>query len=87
MMTDNFQNYAASLRDPVRNAETVVPDDASDLSTVTRAIYVGLTGDIRATLVGGSDVTFRSLPVGWHPIRVQKIWATGTTASDIVACD
>ncbi len=23
--------------------------------------------------------------VGWHPIRVTRVWGTGTTASDIVA--
>lgn len=85
-MSDNFQNYTASLRDPVRTAETVIPNDAQDLNSVSRAVYVGGQGDLRVTLAGGEDITFRSAPVGWHPIRVQRVWATGTTAADIVAC-
>jgi len=85
-MSDNFQNYTASLRDPVRTAETVTPSDATDLSAVSRAIYVGGQGDLRVTLANGDDVTFRSAPVGWHPIRVQRVWTTGTSATDIVSC-
>lgn len=85
-MSDNFQNYSSSLRDPVRNAEQVTPSDSGDLSTVSRAIYVGGAGDLRVTLADGSDVIFRAAPVGWHPVRARQIWATGTTATDIVAC-
>ncbi len=85
-MSDNFQNYTSSLRDPVRAAEQVTPSDSTDLASVSRAIYVGGSGDLRVTLVDGSDVIFRTAPVGWHPVRARQVWATGTTATDIVAC-
>ena len=85
-MSDAYQNYTPSLRDPVRSGETVTPSDGADLPHTTRAIYVGGQGDLRVTLAAGGDVIFRSAPVGWHPIRVQRIWATGTSATDIVAC-
>lgn len=85
-MSDAYQNYTSSLRDPVREAETVTPDDGTDLNSVSRALYVGGQGDLRVTLVNGSDVIFRSAPVGWHPVRAQRVWATGTSATDIIAC-
>lgn len=85
-MSDAFQNYSSSLRDPVRSAETVTPNDGTDIGSVSRAVYVGGPGDLRVTLADGSDVIFRSAPVGWHPIRAQRIWASGTTATDIIAC-
>lgn len=31
-------------------------------------------------------VTFKSLAAGvWHPMRIAKVYKTGTTATDIVA--
>lgn len=51
-----------------------------------RAIYVGVSGDIKMTLRGSSTpVTFKSAPVGVLAVRPVTIWATGTTASDILA--
>ena len=85
-MSDAFQNYAPSLRDPVCKAEVVSPNDTIDLASVSRAVYVGGQGDLRVTLADGGVATFRSAAVGWHPIRVQRVWATGTSATDIVAC-
>lgn len=85
-MSDKYKSYVAGLRDPIQSAVAVVPNDAQDLGETSRAIYVGGTGDVQVTLVSGDTLTFRSLLVGWHPIRVSRVWATGTTATDIVAC-
>jgi hypothetical protein len=46
---------------------------------------VGGAGNMRVTMLGGGIVTFTGLPVGWHPIRVTRVWATNTTATNIVA--
>lgn len=85
-MSDDFKSYSASLRDPISSAQDVTPNDTSDLSKTTRAIYVGAPGDLRLTLVGGETVTFQSAGNGWHPVRATRIWATGTTATSIMAC-
>lgn len=85
-MSDPFAKYPITLADPLNSAEAVTPNDAVDLSTATRAIFVGTAGDLRVTLVGGSIVTFPNAGAGWHPLRVSRVWATGTTASDIVGC-
>jgi len=84
-MTDTFKNHLAGLRDPIESATEVTPDDSTDLSVVSRAIYVGVPGNLRVTLLDQSIVNFDA-GQGWHPIRVSRVWATGTTASAIVAC-
>jgi hypothetical protein len=35
-------------------------------------------------MLGGKILTFGNVPVGWHPIRVTRVW-TSTTATNIVA--
>jgi hypothetical protein len=32
------------------------------------------------------DIVSFAFGSGWHPIRVQRVWATGTDAAAIVAC-
>lgn len=64
---------------------TVVPADGTDLPTRPRALYVGGTGDIVATM-GGTDLTFKAVPVGtWLWISPTRIKATGTTATLMLA--
>ncbi len=75
----------ANISDPAPHAAAVTPSDVNDLPNSADALYVGGTGDLKATLIGGDVVTFAALPVGWHPIRVRKVWSTGTTATNIVA--
>lgn len=85
-MTDRFKHYTAGLSDPIVSAATIIPDDGADLPESTRAVYVGVAGNLRTTLISGDIVTFQNLSQGWHPIRVARVWATGTTASAVVAC-
>lgn len=75
----------ATLDGPAGNAATVSTSDSTDLGVMTRAVWVGGTGDLKVTMKGGQTVVFSSLTVGWHPLRVARIWATGTTATNIVA--
>jgi hypothetical protein len=65
-------------------AASIVPADDADLPYVTRALHVGTAGDLTVTLSGGQTVTFATLSAGWHPIRVARVHATGTTADGIV---
>ena len=48
-------------------------------------LYVGVAGNLRVTTSAGNDVTFVGVQVGFFPVNVIKVWATGTTATDIVA--
>jgi hypothetical protein len=78
----NIGNPRAS--DPAHHAVAVVPSDTADLPAASTSIYVGGTGNLKVTMLGGEILTFANLPVGWHPIRVTQVW-TSTTATNIVA--
>lgn len=71
---------------PIRNAASVTPNDSTDLTHVSRAIYVGGAGDMQLTTAGGDTVTLIGLLVGTYmPIEASRIWSTSTTATNIVA--
>jgi hypothetical protein len=58
------------------------------LDRVSRAIYVGATGNIVVQFAADKDsetVTIVGLAAGvWHPMQVQRIMQTGTTATGVV---
>ena len=52
---------------------------------MTRALYVGVGGNIAVTDIN-DNVTYVNVPSGSIlPVQVSKVLATGTTASSIVA--
>jgi hypothetical protein len=71
--------------DPAHHAVVVTPNDKADLPAATTSIFIGGAGNLRVTMLGGETVNFTGLPVGWHPIRVTRVWATSTTVTNIVA--
>jgi hypothetical protein len=86
-MADKFENYRAELNSPYAEAADIAPSDSTDLSTTTRAIYIGGgSGVLVATMKSGATVTFSGLVTGSVlPIRARRVLATGTTATDLVA--
>lgn len=74
--------YVATLSDNV-----LVSADAANTKGYERVgVFVGTGGDVKVTISGGSDVTFKNVPSGtFLPVLVTKIWSTGTGASDIIA--
>ena len=84
-MSDEFSGHAVGLTSPAISAHAVAPNDASDLAATTRAVYVGQSGDLRVRTTEGDIVTFVNMQGGLlYPIRVARVFQTGTTASDIV---
>ncbi len=51
----------------------------------TKAIYVGVAGNVVAINKDGDAITFTGLPIGWHPIRTIRVNSTNTTATNMVA--
>lgn len=47
-------------------------------------IYVGVAGNLAVVDVYGNSVTYTECPVGWQPIQVTQVLATGTAATNIV---
>lgn len=83
---DDFQTFSLGMESPILSAVAITPSDSVDLARLTRALYVGVAGDVRVTLKDDSVVTFRNMAAGWHPIRVARVMATSTTATNIVGC-
>ncbi len=57
----------------------------STVFPITRAIYVGTTGDIAVHMADGQTITFKTVPVGPFPIQVDQVLSTGTTAAELIA--
>ncbi len=55
------------------------------LDARTRAIWVGVTGDIKVTTWDGSVLTFKAVPVGFFVVKAKIVWSAVTTATDMVA--
>ena len=84
--TDIFSRKQALTADPASNAVLVTPSDSTDLTYVSRAVYVGTTGNMKVTMQDSGTVLFTGIPAGTTlPIRVTRIWSTTTTASTILA--
>ncbi|MCA3716897.1 MAG: hypothetical protein IM674_01455 [Brevundimonas sp.] len=85
-INDPYSAHAASASAPARRAEAVTPSDTVDLSAVAKSLYVGGPGDVRVQPAGGgAAVTLSAHPIGYLPVQVSRVLATGTTATSIVA--
>lgn len=75
------QSPAASLVD-------VIPNDSTDLVTIpTRGVYIGGGGNIAVVTQHGETITLIGVVAGAiYPFQINRIKATGTTATNIVAC-
>jgi hypothetical protein len=70
---------------PGTGAFSITPSDSADLSEVTRGIYVGTAGDVKVDMEDGQTVTFTAMSAGViHPIRVRRVYSTGTDASNLL---
>jgi hypothetical protein len=83
--TDDYASLFASPAGPCRRAAAVTPSDSADLANVSRALYVGVSGDVVVITQGGDTVTFKAAPVGVLPIAVSRVKSTGTAATNILA--
>jgi len=71
---------------PAEYGFPITPNDTTDLATRTRCVYLGVGGDLKVDLVGGGGtITFVGLAAGVvHPLRIKRVYATGTTAGSIL---
>lgn len=68
-----------------RRAAAVTTSDATVYDEPTRAIYVGGAGNLRVDMVSGGTVTFTNLMAGTVlPVQVTRIYATSTTATNLI---
>ena len=76
----------------VGRASAVTPSNTTDIPAITGGtnngcvLYVGGYGDVKVDTVGGDTVTFVGVLGGtFFPVQVMRVYATGTTATNIVA--
>jgi len=84
-MSDRFASHAPSLTGPASGGFAIVPNDNLDIAEITRALYVGVGGELVVTMASGQTLTFAFVPdASLLPLRVSRIHASGTTAENIV---
>ncbi|MEM6465334.1 MAG: hypothetical protein AAF679_02340 [Pseudomonadota bacterium] len=84
-MNDIFKHTQVGLSSPVSDGVSLQPSDTVTLPQLTRALYVGVGGDVTARLGSGAVVSFTGmLPGVVYPIRLDRVLASGTTASNLV---
>lgn len=67
-----------------RDAVAVTPSDSTDLPRMARGLAFTGAGVVKVTMESGSVVILPA-PVGKSDYVVRRVWATGTTATGIVA--
>ena len=82
MVSDTVLTTSAAI---ATGASYIIYSQANNPSTGC-VLYVGVTGDVKVKTVAGNDVVFTGVPAGsFMPIQVDQVFATGTTATNIVA--
>lgn len=84
-MADNFAGAQPALNSPATDGVAVTTSDSTVLTT-TRYLFVGGAGNLSVVMASGNTVTLTGVTAGsWLPLRVTKVKATGTTATNIAA--
>ena len=85
-MTDRFANTQSSLSSPASSGTAIQPSDETPLPETSRALYIGAGGSLRVRMLSGESLDFEGVPAGaLLPVRVTHVFATGTTARNLVA--
>jgi hypothetical protein len=77
-------NYSPTFPMFPAGAEAVTTNDSVNLSSPS-VIYVGTSGNVQVTTANGDVVTFTGVPSGSViPVQVIRVWATSTTALNMI---
>jgi len=78
--------HTANATVSAHSAAVVTPSDSVDIP-VTRALYVGVGGNIQVTMADDENTIVFVVVVDGSilPIQVSRVWVTNTTATNIIA--
>ncbi|MFY9209545.1 MAG: hypothetical protein WAO69_00295 [Aestuariivita sp.] len=83
-ISDKFDTHQTGLNSPIQGGFDITPDDSGELAEVTRALMVTTSGDVAVELRNGDLLTLPGLmPGAIYPLRIQRVFATGTTATGL----
>lgn len=91
VQNDSTLELNASIFSLVGGGEGYVVYSASAVTNYQDAnngcvLYIGTAGDLTVDTIAGSEgVLFKSVPVGFFPVQVKKVYSKGTVAKNIVA--
>lgn len=86
MQMADVNHYRSATLESLRwTAADVTPNDAADLAKIPAVIVPLVSGNIKVTTSGGSTVTLYGNAGFPLPVFVDRVWATGTAATGIVA--
>lgn len=85
-------SWMAALAQGMKSAQAthafaVTPNNSTDLATTDVVLYIGGagSGNLKVNTAGGETVTFTGVGKGFFPVRVNRVWSTGTDVTGIVA--
>jgi hypothetical protein len=85
-------SWISALAQSMKSAQAtrafaVTPNNSTDLATTDVVLYIGGagSGNLKVTTSGGDTVTFAGVGKGFFPIRVNRVWSTGTDVTNIMA--
>jgi hypothetical protein len=84
-MSDRYSTSTPNLVSPAIDGFAIAPSDTADLPEITRAIYIGVGGDVVGVTKLGSTLTFANVAAGTVlPVRLKAVKAAGTTAQSLL---
>jgi hypothetical protein len=87
---NNFSQNDSAIIAPFTRAVAITPSDTEDLAEITRGLNVhkgtgGSTTSINVLLSGDAEPVIMTFQVGFViPLRIRRVYATGTDATVIV---
>lgn len=82
-MSDAFGTHRRRPTDPAVAVFDITPSDTADLPHMTTALNVATPGTVRVTTADGSVADVMVHAGTAFPIRAERVWLTGTTATGI----
>lgn len=81
-----YQKLQANRAISVTPSNTVNISEGTEAPKSGSVLYIGTGGDLKVLTVGNDEVTFTNIQDGsFLPVQVLRVFATGTTASNIIA--
>lgn len=79
--------FSAKTNFQASGSAVITPDNNADLPQVAYGIFVGVAGHVKVDMYGeGVGIVFKNVANGtFLPIQVKRVYATGTTATDMIA--
>lgn len=89
MPSNTFSQSGNATRAPYTRAVAVTPSDSTDLTEVTRGlnIHAGTASTpVKVMMQGDTVAVTLQLQTGFiYPLRVSRVYSTGTSATTVVA--